>query len=209
MRWFALAVWLAGLGFPALADALAVGRLGELLAGVRYLQADFEQQLTDANGAVMQQTEGTLLLSHPSRFRWSTQPPFEQLVVSDGQTVWQYDPDLMQVVVRPLDKRADQIPSLLLGGDIDAVSAHYSVTELPASENGGAVRFRLEPLQDSTLFTALELGFLNGRIHELLIADGFEQLTRIRFIEPRMLETSDDSVFVFEPPANADVIYDE
>src|SRR5262245_5516965 len=113
---------------------------------MRQIEATFHQRLLDDKGELLQESSGTVQLAHPGRFRWETQPPYAQLVVSDGSTVWQYDPDLAQVVVRPLDRRADQVPSMLLAGEIEAVEKQYAISE--AGDADGSERFELLPREE-------------------------------------------------------------
>src|SRR5690606_41802687 len=37
-------------------------------------------------------------LKRPRKFRWHTDPPLEQLLISDGEKIWLYDPDLEQEI---------------------------------------------------------------------------------------------------------------
>lgn len=189
-------------------NAAPVARLSQLLDGMRSIRSSFTQDLLDEQGEVIQHSSGTLQLSHPSRFRWLTEAPFEQLVVSDGDTVWQYDPDLMQVVIRPLDRRADQLPSLLLGGDIDAVGEHYAIR---ADDNTAAddEAFVLEPLSADDLFSALHIRFHDGELASMVITDGFGQRTEVRFSSVQTVQVFTEDTFRFIVPAGVDVIHDD
>lgn len=193
-------------GQQALADAAAVARLGELLEGMRRIEAEFRQKLLDEQGALLQESNGHVELAHPGRFRWETAPPYEQLVVSDGTTVWQYDPDLAQVVTRPLDRRADQLPSLLLSGEIESVQQQY---EIDSADAPGAERFVLVPRLPDGPFSRLALQFRDGRLEQLQITDGLEQRTEVNFTQVRALGETPETRFRFEPPAGVDVIVDE
>jgi hypothetical protein len=51
----------------AFADAPRVARLGELLAGMRSIEASFHQQLND--GSPIQESAGRVVLADPGRFR--------------------------------------------------------------------------------------------------------------------------------------------
>jgi outer membrane lipoprotein carrier protein len=200
-----LALALQSLG--CFADPAAIARLGKLLEGMRQFEAAFHQTLLDENGELLQESDGRVTVRHPGRFRWQTIEPAEQLVVSDGSTVWQYDPDLMQAVVRPQDKRADQIPSLLLSGDIEAVSRVCEITLAPADRKMES--FLLKPREDDGLFAALTIRFSDGVLHGLDIQDGMGQRTVVGFSNFRRRKKLDDALFEFEPPAGVDVVNDE
>ena len=195
------------LGLPTLADDAAVARLGELLGGMRSIEGRFNQQLKDEKGVLIQESSGRVLLAHPGRFRWETSPPFEQLVVSDGTTVWQYDPDLAQVVVRPLDKRADQVPSMLLAGDVASVDKLYRIET--SHDDAAAERFELLPRADGSPFSRLALQFREGRLERLEITDGLGQRTEVSFSDVRAVAVVDPSRFSFRAPDGVDEIRDE
>jgi len=191
----------------ALADSAAAARLGALLAGMQRIEAGFSQRLIDEGGETMQESSGRVLLAHPGRFRWETTDPFEQLVVSDGKTVWQYDADLAQVVVRPLDRRADQVPSLLLSGEIAAVEKQFEIRS--AESPAGKERFDLVPREPGGLFAALSVQFRAGVLEQLVIADGLGQRTEVEFSEVQPVGGIDDATFRFEAPPGVDELHDE
>lgn len=199
------ALWL--LCSHAFADAAAAARLGTLLGGMRRIEADFTQRLLDESGALIQQSSGHVLLAHPGRFRWETRDPFEQLVVSDGSTVWQYDPDLAQVVVRPLDRRADQVPSLLLSGDIEAVEAQFEIRDAPAQDAGEG--FELHARASGGMFARLDVAFAGGVLRRLAIADGLGQRTEMEFAGVAALGEVAPGTFTFVTPAGVDELHDE
>jgi len=61
---------------------------------VRDLRARFEQTTRPAGAAVAEPTtsRGTVVLAKPGKLRWSYEEPEPSLVVSDGTTLWVYDP---------------------------------------------------------------------------------------------------------------------
>src|SRR5260370_41789666 len=52
-------------------------------------------------GAPKRQRQGTVSFRKPGRMRWEVETPEEQTIVSDGETLYSYDPDLNQVVETP------------------------------------------------------------------------------------------------------------
>jgi len=68
------------------------------------LSGKFEQKITDESNEELQKTQGKFVLKRPGNLWWNTAPPFEQLVVSNGEKLWVYDPDLEQVTIYPKEK---------------------------------------------------------------------------------------------------------
>lgn len=187
----------------ASASQQAAQKLAVLLGDAQTLQGRFSQLTLDASGTQLQESTGLMELKRPGMFRWVTEPPLEQELVSDGKKVWLYDPDLLQVTVQTMDERMTHTPALLLSGDVEQISASF---EIEHSENGTTSDFMLTPKAKDTLFDSLRLSFRDGRINDMQLNDAVGQRTNILFMSIRMNEPLDDSHFRFEIPAGVDVI---
>jgi len=66
------------------------------LLALQGFSADFEQVLTYAEGG-KRVYQGQLAVLRPGKFRWHYVKPYEQLYVSNGDGIWLYEPDLLQV----------------------------------------------------------------------------------------------------------------
>lgn len=205
-RSWALGLVLACIGAPSLADTVgeqAAVRLAGLLGGAHTLQGRFSQLTLDATGTQLQESTGLMALKRPGMFRWVTEPPLEQELVSDGYKVWLYDPDLMQVTVQAMDERMTHTPALLLSGDVAQIRDSF---DIEYRENGSASDFFLTPKAKDTLFDSLRLSFRDGLIHDMQLTDAVGQRTNILFMSIRMNEPLEDSHFVFRIPDDVDVI---
>ncbi len=200
----ALAV--AGLNAPVLADEQSVKRLTELLGQAQTLSGRFSQLTLDGSGTQLQEASGQMLLKRPGLLRWHTDAPMEQLLVSNGEKVWLYDPDLEQVTIQSLDQRMTHTPALLLSGDVSKIRESFTISH---KEGGSVVDFILKPTAPDTLFDTLRLSFRNGMINDMQLIDSIGQRTNILFLGVKMNEPVDDSQFVFQAPEGTDVIEEQ
>src|SRR3990167_6385094 len=139
----------------ALADEDASAqRLTVLLSQAQTISARFSQLTLDGSGTQLQETAGQRVRKRPGLFRWHTDAPMEQLLVSNGEKVWLYDPDLEQVTIQTLDKRLTHTPALLLSGDVSKISENFEISH---SESGNVVDFILKPKSKDSLFDSLRL----------------------------------------------------
>lgn len=184
-------------------DEAAVQRLTQLLNQAQTITARFSQLSLDGSGTQLQETSGELALKRPGLFRWHTDAPMEQLLVSDGKQVWLYDPDLEQVTIQALDQRLTHTPALLLSGDVSQIRENFQIT---FKEGGSVVDFILKPKSKDTLFDSLRLSFRNGVLNDMQLIDSIGQRTNILFMSVKMNEPLDDKQFSFEIPEGADVI---
>ena len=180
-----------------------VARLTQLLEKSQTLTARFSQLTLDGSGTQLQETAGELALKRPGLFRWHTDEPMEQLLVSDGKQVWLYDPDLEQVTIQSLDQRLTHTPALLLSGDVSQIRENFEIT---FKEGGSVVDFILKPKSKDTLFDSLRLSFRNGVLNDMQLIDSIGQRTNILFMNVKMNEPLDNKQFSFEIPEGADVI---
>ena len=183
----------------------AANKLSELLSHTQTITGTFSQLTLDSTGTQLQEASGQMVLQRPGLFRWHTDPPLEQLLISNGEKVWLYDPDLLQVTVQKMDQRLTHTPALLLSGDVSKISENFSITY---KEGGPVIDFILTPTAKDTLFDTLRLSFRNGVINDMQLLDAVGQRTNILFMGVKVNEPVDASQFVFDAPTGVDVIED-
>lgn len=193
----------ACIALPAMAADSDAERLTSLLEPLKTYSADFNQQVAQGGGGSLQNASGHMWLSRPGRFNWEVSDPYRQTVVSDGQQVYLYDPDLEQVSIRPLDQRVTHTPALLLSGRASELTENYRVSR---RQHGTTEFFALSPRDNDTLFESLELVFNNERLSGIDLTDGTGQRTEISFRNIKVNPAIDDSHFQFEIPEGADVM---
>lgn len=194
-------VSLAVPGF-ALADKGA-DRLTRILEPMTTFEADFDQQILDGSGQRLQSASGEMWLARPGRFRWEVDAPYSQIVVSDGDQVTLYDPDLEQATIQPLDQRVTHTPALLLSGSAEALTENY---EVASSQRGTTEVFTLTPRSADTLFETLQLTFHGERLGGLQMTDSTGQQTAIEFDNVKQNGSVDNARFRIELPEGTDVI---
>lgn len=188
----------------AMADeTVAVQKLTQLLNQAQTITARFSQLTLDGSGTQLQETAGQLALKRPGLFRWHTDEPMEQLLVSNGEKVWLYDPDLEQVTIQTLDQRLTHTPALLLSGDVSKISENFEISH---KEGGNVIDFILKPKSKDSLFDSLRLSFRGGVLNDMQLIDSIGQRTNILFLNVKMNEALDDKQFSFDIPEGADVI---
>ena len=180
--------------------------LAQLLKGYRTFEASFIQIVVNDNGQNTQETRGELKAKRPGLFYWETSSPHSQFIVSNGEEVEVYDPDLEQVTVHKLDDRVATTPALLLSGEVENLEESYEVS---ARSLGDTVQeYTLQPRSQDSLFVSLRLTFENGQLQEMRMEDSLAQLSVLSFRDIRINETIPDSAFTLDYPDTVDVIRD-
>jgi len=185
------------------ADDVAVQRLTTLLNQAQTISGRFSQLTLDGSGTQLQETSGEMSLKRPGQFRWHTDAPMEQLLISNGETIWFYDPDLEQVTIQKMDQRLTHTPALLLSGDVSKIAESFGIT---LKEGGNVVDFILKPKAADSLFESLRLSFRSGVINDMQLIDNVGQRTNILFLGVKMNPPIDAGQFTFAIPEGVDVI---
>lgn len=197
---------LAILSFPLqAAEDVAIQRLTTLLNQAQTISGRFSQLTLDGSGTQLQETAGEMALKRPGQFRWHTDAPMEQLLISNGEKIWLYDPDLQQVTIQKMDQRLTHTPALLLSGDVSKIAESFDIT---LKEGGNVVDFILKPKAADSLFESLRLSFRGGVINDMQLIDNVGQRTNILFLGVKLNPSIAASQFTFEVPPGVDVIQD-
>jgi outer membrane lipoprotein carrier protein len=116
-----------------------------LLVPVQHLKAEF------ADGAgrtreLLQSSEGYVRIARPQRLKWVLSAPYPQTVVTVGDRLYVYDPDLQQVQVNPLAEALRGTPALVLLGTAAQIEAQFEVdAKTQTVWNYTASRRRIRP----------------------------------------------------------------
>ncbi len=169
------------------------------------ISADFQQEVVNHGGVVMQRAQGQLWIERPGRFRWNYAGKNGQMIVSDGQQVWLYEPALQQVTVQPLGKVLGSTPAALIAGR-DVLPADFQISSLPAKD--GLQWVLLTPKKgQSQGFTSIRMGFdAAGQLRDMRMEDAFQQETVLHFDHVRVNVPIASKTFHFTPPAGVDVL---
>lgn len=145
---------------------------------------------------------GQFALAKPASFRWATQKPFEQLLMSDGKTLTQWDADLNQATVRSAGDLLSNTPAALLLGD-RSVEQQFGLVD--AGMQDGLAWVQATPKSKDSQFKTIKLGFKEGVPALLLAQDAFGGTSQIELknIHYRAIAASQ---FQFTPPKGADVV---
>jgi outer membrane lipoprotein carrier protein len=175
----------------------------EFVARIDTMQGSFEQALVDARGEVVERSTGTLEIERPGKFRWTYAEPYEQQLVADGLNIWSYDVDLAQVTVKPQAEALANTPALLLGGDEEALSQFRFDG---ATLEDGTIWVRMIPVDTSSGFERMELGFVDGQFNRMAFFDNLEQTTLVALSDLVTNVPFAPGHFAFAVPDDADLV---
>lgn len=204
-RTLGAAILLMGLAAaPCLSWAVdtAQVQLQSFVEQVKSATGQFQQEQTATDGAKRLQS-GTFAFQRPGKFRWQVLKPYAQLIVSDGQHVYQYDPDLEQVTERKAGQAIGASPAALLFG---SGSLDEAFKLQPQPDRDGLQWLRAVPKTPDAGFVHADIGFSGGLPRRLELLDAFGQTSRIQFSELKPNPTIPAAQFQFAVPKGADLV---
>lgn len=195
-------ILLCGLLLSAAASASGLGQMRSFLEATKSARGVFTQSVVGKSGRKPQNSAGSFVLQRPGKFRWQYEKPYPQLLVSDGEKLWSFDPDLNQVTIRKLGKALGTSPAALLaGGDLEQ---NFILAE--AGETDGLEVVDATPKASDGTFEHVRIGFKDNLPRLMEIRDNFGQTTTLLFTEFHSNPPLAKDQFKFTPPKGADVV---
>lgn len=124
-----LGVTLFSLSTVAFADSQAVAELQKRLEQATQYSADFDQTVRSSKGKEIQKGRGKFQVKRPNLFRMDTQSPQENQIISDGETLWFYDPFVSQATANWVKDAVSNTPFVLLTSNDKSHWEQYDVKQ--------------------------------------------------------------------------------
>lgn len=199
-----MAFFLPALSFAEDDAATVVSKLQSKYESITSIRAEFTQEVS-SKGMPAMKSEGKVWLKKPGKMRWEYKKPAKDLIVSDGKTIWLFQPDLKQVIERPASMSASSMATDFLSG-IGNVEKEFDV-KLAALESVNHVLI-LTPKQEQSGLKKLilEVGKENSIVEKTVITDHFGNQTAVTFTNIKLNASIKDSLFKYTPPRGAAIV---
>jgi outer membrane lipoprotein carrier protein len=177
--------------------------------GVRDVAARFEQNTHAARlgttPSAPAASRGKVTLAKPGKMRWTYEEPEPSLVVSDGKTVWIYDPAFGEVQKLPASEGflTGAAAQFLLGAG--NMRRDFKVAALSCTAT--AAELELTPRQPATYEKlVLSVDPSTGSVSKTRIVDLLGNVSEVEFRDQRFNLAPSEAEFQFEVPAGVKVI---
>jgi outer membrane lipoprotein carrier protein len=172
--------------------------LMERLSHIEQFSAIFEQDVIDSVGNILQSGGGDLSVKRPNLVHWNTTSPDESLIVSDGESIFLFDPFIEQVTAYKLDGAIANTPILLITSNDNSLWEHYSVSKF--SKNNYVIHAN----DVNSRIKTLEISFNdNGELSGFTFLDVTGQLSRVLLRDINLSPNLPPSFFNFTLPDGA------
>lgn len=165
--------------------------------------AEFEQQYLNVALDESQESSGTVHFLRPGMMRWDYSAPRERYFISDGNSLWIYEPQEGQYYTAPLEE--SELPTALrfLMGE-GSVADDFSVS-FTADSPPGVISIDLVPRESEGEYQRLRLVLdpTDWHVEQATIVDPVGNLNTFTFSQRRDNVGYRPGDFYFEPPDGA------
>jgi outer membrane lipoprotein carrier protein len=172
--------------------------LRKLLSDYDGFTAEFNQQVKDTDQNLLHSASGKLVFKQPGKFVWQIVEPEEELLMSNGKTLWWFNPFLEQVSIFDAEDAVATTPFALLVSQQDEVWNKFSITKL---ESGFLVKPKDE---NNSQVSQLTIYFDDFMLNEIVITDRTQQ-TSSYALKKQKFKKGLDVNFDFEVPKDIEI----
>jgi outer membrane lipoprotein carrier protein len=199
--------------FGSLADAVTsnfdrfIRQLQQHYESTTSFTANFKQSLSSAGGQSRERA-GKIYYQKPGRIRWQFDPPQPETIVSDGKTLYDFDPGLNQVTEMPLADafKGHSAAAFIMGiGNLERDFIAEPLTSARPSDQNDQEEIAIRPKDGGD---KIELGVNKKSLNIMTvrIADALGNTNLIHLSDIKCNITLDSALFEFNPPSNADIV---
>ncbi|MFM7484246.1 MAG: outer membrane lipoprotein chaperone LolA [Burkholderiaceae bacterium] len=189
---------------PVYANALE--QFKRFVTETRAARGEFTQRMVKGEGdklRVSSQSSGTFAFARPGKFIWNYKKPYEQVLQSDGNTMYIHDQDLNQVAVRALGNAIGSSPAAILFGSND-LEKNFTLSD--AGNKEGIDWLQAIPKTKDTQFERIGIGLRDGLPVGMELRDSFGQVSVINFTRFEKNPSLPANQFKFVMPKGADLL---
>lgn len=170
------------------------------------LEASFIQEYIGKVMRQPQQSEGKVYFKKRGMMRWDYKIP-DQKLISDGKTLWLYQPEEKQVFVYPAEEMIKEFGFLAGVGDLRRDFKLLHPQEVaPEKDNTYVLELAPRETHPAVSRISLRVDQKTYYIVQVDVIDGLGNVTRTRLTEIRTNQGLPDSFFQFKIPPGVEVI---
>ncbi|MBU2881328.1 outer membrane lipoprotein chaperone LolA [Psychrosphaera sp. B3R10] len=160
--------------------------------------ADFSQRVVDSELNVLHEAQGRLKFKQPGLFLWEITEPEPELLVSNGETLWWFNPFIEQVSLFDASQAVAQTPFALLVSQDDETWSQFTIEK---QQN----HFVVSPkLLDQAQVIELKVTFKDTLLTNIAVVGRTMQVSQYA-ISNQVFADVDNGLFQFEIPLGTDI----
>ena len=188
----------SALAFNLMAAETPEQELRGELAKYNGYSAQFSQTVVDTQGVTLHQAQGEMHFEQPGKFVWQVNEPEPEVLLSDGVTVWWYNPFVEQVSIFTSDQAVSKTPFALLVSQDDETWRQFNISKV---KNYYLVQSKN---QEDAQVRELRIAFKQGALSEISILDRSMQTSSYK-VSGETFNDVPDQKFHFVIPQDTEI----
>ena len=179
-------------------------KLDKLLSNIDTITAEINQLIAESDGGILEESQIIMHIKRPEGFYWETVTPFPELLVTNGKRLWNYQPDLEQVVIEDWNPDQSALAAQLLYGKTENLEEDYYIVAIDAEQSQ---TFELKPKSPDNLYELITISFINSSLELIYIENSSGERTAWQFTSSDINPPLGEDLFEFIPPDGIEIIY--
>ena len=179
-------------------------KLDKLLSNIDTITAEINQLIVESDGGILEESQIIMHIKRPEGFYWETVTPFPELLVTNGKRLWNYQPDLEQVVIEDWNPDQSALAAQLLYGKTENLEEDYYIVAIEAEQSQ---TFELKPKSPDNLYELITISFINSSLELIYIENSSGERTAWQFTSSDINPPLGEDLFEFIPPDGIEIIY--
>mgnify|MGYP001413538183 FL=1 len=179
-------------------------KLDQLLSNIDTITAEINQLIVESDGGILEESQIIMHIKRPEGFYWETVTPFPELLVTNGKRLWNYQPDLEQVVIEDWNPDQSALAAQLLYGKTENLEEDYYIVAIDAEQSQ---TFELKPKSPDNLYELITISFINSSLELIYIENSSGERTAWQFTSSDINPPLGEDLFEFIPPDGIEIIY--
>ena len=179
-------------------------KLDKLLSNIDTITAEINQLIVESDGGILEESQIIMHIKRPEGFYWETVTAFPELLVTNGKRLWNYQPDLEQVVIEDWNPDQSALAAQLLYGKTENLEEDYYIVAIDAEQSQ---TFELKPKSPDNLYELITISFINSSLELIYIENSSGERTAWQFTSSDINPPLGEDLFEFIPPDGIEIIY--
>jgi len=185
-------------------DAI-ISKVQKTYEGIQNIQADFVQLTTSSATKETQKADGLVYFKKPGMMKWEYKSPTNDIIVSDGRTIWAYQQDIGQVMVGNASDSSASISNNFLAG-MGNLKKDFDI-ELEKPDNNSYV-LKLNPKVPQPNIQRLYIAVdkKTSLVKQTIVFDLLGNETKVIFENLKINQSVPANIFKFKIPEGVRVV---
>ena len=185
-------------------DAI-ISKVQKTYEGIQNIQADFVQLTTSSATKETQKADGLVYFKKPGMMKWEYKSPTNDIIVSDGRTIWSYQQDIGQVMIGNASDSGASISNNFLAG-MGNLKKDFDI-ELEKPDNNSYV-LKLNPKVPQPNIQRLYIAVdkKTSLVKQTIVFDLLGNETKVIFENLRINQSVPANIFKFKIPEGVRVV---